>query len=154
MSKISTIYDELYTLISGAFPSKNELINPYELTDNHEQILFNGYGIAWEIGTDTEQFNKQLLAFDREFIVVSTRSYHSTDLDTSPKKTAEKSLYEDQLTIIKTLKAFSEKSNNPTSTVEDIQFIDDNGIELVFNDAQRYLSLASRFKMTYFEKLY
>lgn len=154
MTKISTVYDQLYTLLSAAFPNKSELVNPYELTDNDEQSLRDGFGIAWEIGTDSEQIQKKLLVIDREFIVVSTRVFFSTDLNTSPKKTAEKNLFEDQITIIKTLRSFVEQSTNPAATVEDIQFLDDNGVEFVFNDAQRFLSLGTRFKMTYFESLY
>lgn len=154
MSKITDIYDELYSLISTAFPNKSVLINAYDLADNNEQILKDGFGIAWETGTDTQQMAKQIIVFEREFVVNSVRAYYSTDLNKEPQKTTEKLLFEDQLTIIKTLRSFSEKSNNPLTNVEDIQFIDDSGIEFVFDDAQRYLALNSRFKILYTEKLY
>lgn len=154
MSTISDIYDEIYVLMDAAFPNKMELVNPYELTDNNEQILIDGYGIAWELGTDSDQIVKQIRVIDREFFFVSVRAYFSTDLNTTPKKTAEKLLFEDQLTSMKTLIAYTEQPSSPLSYVDDVQFIDDNGIEFVFSDEQRYLALRSRFRLRYQEKLF
>ena len=154
MSTISDIYDQIYVLLDAVFPNKMELVNPYELTDNNEQILIDGYGVAWELGTDSDQIVKQIRAIDREFFFVSVRAYFSTDLNTTPKKTTEKLLFEDQLTAMKTLIAFTEQPSSPLSYVDDIQFIDDNGIEFVFSDEQRYLALRSRFRLRYQEKLF
>lgn len=154
MTTISNIYDSLYSTLQGQFTTKFELVNPYELSDNNDQYLNDGYAIAWAIGTDNQQLPKVIKGFDREFIVVLTRAYYSTDLDTSKRKTAEKNLLEDQLTVIKLFKSFSEKSNTPTSYVELIEYIDDNGVEFVFTDRQRILALRTRFKITYKEKLY
>ena len=154
MSTISDIYDQIYSLLQTAFPSKMEIVNPYELTDNNEQILIDGYGVAWELGTDSSQIVKQIRVIDREFLFVSVRAYFSTDLNTTPKKTAEKLLFEDQLTAMKTLISFTEQPSSSLSYVEDIQFIDDNGIEFVFNEEQRYMALRSRFQIKYQEKLF
>ena len=94
MSKISTVYDTLLTVLSAIFPEKTRLFYPYSLTDNPEHVLRDGYGL---IKTSTEPVPSELCRFNdaHGFDVVLTREVVRAESQLTPVDEKVKALLED-----------------------------------------------------------
>ena len=140
-----TIHDEIYTTIVTHFPTKTELLNPYDITDNNDLFLKNGFGV--EIGPSnlSDVFSRQIRQFRRDVSISFTKRVLSSDQKTSIRKVAEKSLVSDELTLIAALK------NNISS--EYVEFVSDEGIEYIFDEKESFIRLRCSFIINYVENV-
>lgn len=147
MSNISSIFDRLYDIIGSEFGLKDELKNPYELTDNDDCHSRNGFGIAIGAVSDLETIRKQVINVTRTFSITFTRKIYTTEQNTVARKAAEKLLMEDELTLIKLISDDFDLKRY----AEDVRFVGDDGIQFVFDDRQNYLSLTMNYDVNYTE---
>lgn len=150
MSKISTIREDLETIIDGLLTGYQKIPNPYELEKISNVILRKGYGIAFGPGANT---NRQLgcqLSVDREFAIILTREVAATEHNAEARETVEKSIFEDQYLIIK---AIEKDADLLGSSAANARYVSDNGLEYVGLENSRYFVLVSNFSTEYFENL-
>lgn len=94
MSNITTFYDTLLRASSELFPEKTKIPNPYDLTQNAENFLRDGYGITIN-GSSPEQGEFKNYEYGVLFSVVFAREVLKTNENTSVIETATKALFED-----------------------------------------------------------
>ena len=149
MSKITTIYDEAITLIEGVLPNHQRLANPYQIEENPEIWLDQGYAVAIRTGVNTKRQISCRLSIERQISIVITRKYYGNDADASRKATTEKSLLEDQLLIINEF-----ESQTPFSVSTKSEFVSDSGIVFVFSSEEKpFYMIESTFGIEYFENI-
>jgi len=147
MSKISTIHDQLISLLGTLFSDKQELVDPYELENNDSIILANGYGITIDNAIRSEgAILERYIVFERDVNLILTEKTFGSERDVVARETVEKNILEDQLTAIA---AFEQDST--MRAICDIDLVDDNGIEKVFDDKSNFWTISSRFKIKYEE---
>lgn len=147
MSNISSIFDRVYSIITTNFSTKTELKNPYELIDNDDCNLKNGYGVAWGSVEDLEVIRKQAINLRRNLVITFTKKIYTTEQNTSARKTAEKALMEDELTLINLIS----DDFDLKKYAEDVKFVGDDGISFIFDDRQNYLAVSMSFDVDYTE---
>lgn len=138
-----TIYDRIFVALEAAFPDRKELINPYIITDNNNLYLKSGYGVELGPMAKSEAFNRVQRQFQRNVSISLTEKIASTDKDTLVRRSKEKELISDQLTLITTLK------NNISS--DWVEFVSDEGIEYIFDERDNYIRLRANFIINYNE---
>lgn len=94
MSKISTVYDTLLTILSTIFPEKTRLFDAYIITDNPEHIMRDGYGIR-KTSTDFSVSEFCRFSDSHGFEIVLTREIVHGEDQTGPIDTVVKALLED-----------------------------------------------------------
>lgn len=146
MSTISSLYDSLITRLAVALPSHLRLSNPYDLEQNPERFLNQGYGVAFGTGENTKQIVDCTLSMRMDIIVSVTRQFVGQETDHDGKATVEKNLFEDQLLVIKDF------CNN--ITVGTIDFNGHGGVEFIVTDKSNFLALRSTFSIIYFESIH
>ena len=135
MSFISTLYDYIYSSVTTAFPTKTELKNPEDITDNTEPSLVDGFGIHVESLVSTNEIEQRLKVFEREFKIVFTRKAIKSELNNAARRATEKLLLEDQNTFVQAILS----NTNIISRVIDYQIIDDEGMQFIFKDQKNFL---------------
>jgi hypothetical protein len=150
-TNISSIYDRIVAVCAATFPSKSDLPNGYIPEDNDDVFLKDGYGVSIEPVINDNRIMSCQISFDREVSITLTKKIFASDRDISARRTVEKALMEDELTLIK---AIVEDATLHDLT-GDVQFLDDNGIEFVFNGVTKisYIMLQLRFGVKYIEGL-
>jgi hypothetical protein len=147
MSNISDIYARLDAIIVANFSTKTKLKNPYDLTDNDDYLLKNGYAIAWGEASDTEQLVRNATTFARNIVVRFTKQIFKTEQNTTIKETAEKALFEDELTLIS---KFADDFDL-RKYAQQVNFVGDGGIEFVYDDKNNFIYLTVNFEIIYTE---
>lgn len=155
MTNISTAFTALKTVLQTLFPEGSgyfQLTNPYNIDENPDAALLQGWGLAFGPGENTERLLSCSLSLSRSFTVTLTRARFGGDSITENKEEAELALFEDQFLLIKELENDVTLNNN-ISGITRIVFRSDGGIEDVVTDNDHYVKLTSTFQMEYFEKL-
>lgn len=139
-------YAQIRTELQALFASYTEIDNPYDIEQNPEIQLKTAYGIT--IGTATNATRAICGRADviRSFDIVLCRRINATMNDSATRITAEKNLFEDQMSIIK-------KFEGNIANVKKARYLSDNGIEFLGNDKYNYLVLRSTFEVEYSEAL-
>lgn len=155
MSNISLIYNRVDALLGETFTSGNgyrKMIYPYDLDQNDRFILNKGYGFYISNGNNTDIFFEgNIINAQRELVIILSRVDRGTDFDTDLRESAEKLLFEDQLTLISALN--NDEVLKPLTSK--IVYDSDNGIEFAFDEQERsnYLFLQTSFLFDYIECL-
>jgi hypothetical protein len=149
MSKITSIFDQLKTVISTELPTYKQIPNPYELEAASNVMLAKGYGLAFGAGSNTERQLSCQLSIEREFGVLLTRQMSYTEHDAANRNSLEKTIFEDQYKLIKAI----EKNSSLAQLVAKVAYASDSGIEFLGLESGRYLTLFSAFTCEYFENL-
>ena len=142
MSKISTVYDALVTRLGVLFGAKTRIPNPYELSDNNDQFLVNGYGLTIS-SSDQAPHEFKVFNIERIFNVVFTRELIATDSDETQYDSIAKALLEDVYIVQKDF--YNESQVAVESSVENIGLGTSSGIEFVFSGKKRYLLIEVGF---------
>ncbi len=136
MSNFSTIFDQLVDTTIPAltgFSTKTKLSNPYDLADNDEGQLRDGYGLIIGAADETTpQYMCDFTVVSQEIAVVLTRVVISTPHNTTPLDTAVKALVEDAVTIRKDF--YNPDQLTIPSNIEKIQFNNRSGIEYISDE--------------------
>jgi hypothetical protein len=153
MSKISTFYDALITLINNTFTgsdAKLELDDPYNPENNNEVILKNGFGVQIGELVNDKRTLEGKTTFSKRVSVIFTRQHFGSDRNAAVRRTTEKNLLEDELTLIK---AIWNDGGTLSSSVSHMIFETDGGIESIFNDKTNFLMLRMDFNIKYIETI-
>ncbi len=141
---MNEIYDQIYSVIETLFDTKRELLNPYETEDNNSLRLKQGYSL--EIGPSADTGNMPSgIDFSRAIGITLTKINIASDKSSGDRKTKEKELLAEQLSLIAALKS-------GLTLVNTVSFLGDDGIEYVFNEREDYLKLRSNFNINYFKE--
>lgn len=151
MSSITDIVDQIYSNIATNFSTKSELFDPYDILNNDEQRLENGYGVVVGPASNQASTDNVFEVVNREVGVILSRVLFETDYDSSVRKSYEKQLLEDGLSITQDLYADVDLSGMLSS----IKFVADSGIDYVVlgEDERRYIFTALTFTIKYRETL-
>lgn len=150
MSKISTVYDAIVTLIEGSLTGYEKLPNAYDNTDNNELYLTKGYGVAFSAAQNTERFTGcRKASTRREFSVFLTRLIDVTAHDTTGHATLEKSLMEDLFLLVKAI----EVDPDLGGAAANAKYEADGGIEILEGDRSKYLFIEAAFSAEYIDNL-
>jgi len=149
MSKISSVYDALHTLVSSELTGYTQLTNPYQREDNSTLFLEKGYGIAVSGGANTNRKLGGKKTYERTFQLVLTNLLAATEHDTTAKENAEKSLLEDHATLITAFERDSDLGGNAALNIA----LTDDGIEFLEGGRTKYISLEITVTVEYFETI-
>lgn len=150
MSKISDIVDNFRTELANQFPDHFEHFNPYIIEQNDDHTLDKGYSFFPGPAENTDEFVGCKASIGRTFTVNLTRRYFGTPEDASERIATEKEIFEDQRLLINLFEKMPELNGDDLSLV---QFLGDNGIELIVGESISHLAVISRFNIRYFENL-
>lgn len=147
---ISNIHDELYILMGTLFPAKKALADPFNIYNNDEFFLADGYGIYIGSAVNTHREVACRLSISRQIMITLTKAPYAGHKDLDKLKLAEKNLLEEHLTLINDF-----AKNDAYATIRTIKrnYINDGGIERVFGESRSFLSIKTIFEIEYFENL-
>lgn len=152
MSTISEIYDALHSMISSTLSTHKKLFDPYQLEENPEHALTQGYGLAIGGAQNNEDLLSGQISLSRDMSVILTRRLSAYQTDAAQKGVAEKQLLEDLRLIIRatemnpSLNGFIANSSLVSTT-----FIGDEGISQIAETS--FIQLIANFRIKYFEQL-
>lgn len=150
MSKISQIIDGLAEFLSKGYPAPStEHVNPYALELNDEFSLRDGWSFFLGPATNTQEYASSKMSIERDVVINRTVQNFGAKEDISIRRTTEKELMEDQYDIVLEM----EKDPVIQDLLELIQFVGDNGIELIQGEETQFLALRSTFTIRYNEQL-
>lgn len=144
MSAISTAYDALKTRIEAKLlPSSGwlKIPNPYEMENNSDGVLRQGYGIKIMDATSVQAITCNY-HIDRTFGIVISRECMNTDHDADGIATVEKQIMEDLVLLI----ADFELNTTLNTGLIFCGYLGDGGIQLIRRQ-QAYLYLEAQFKV-------
>lgn len=148
MSKISTAYDELNTILIGLFPNKIQLANAISIEQNTDAALKDGYGIHIGPGLNTNRHVSCKMSLQRGMTIILTIQSFANELRTAERYVAMKALLEEHFILTKRFE------NDPTlTTAGNFVFLSDAGIQQVINESNQFFKIETLFKMEYFEDL-
>lgn len=155
MSNITTAFDAIKAKMLVLFPEVSgyyQLTNPYDVEENTITMHEKGWGVALGPGTNTNRQLSCRLSVQRDITIVLTRRRYANELDTPSKESAEKSILEDQYTLIKALEK-DPTINSSVSGIARFVFASDGGIETILAESDAFIKLVTVFNMEYFENL-
>lgn len=148
--KFETFYDRLRVVIPTltGFTAKAELSNPYEVEDNLEGAMRDGWGVA--IGETSEGQAEYNSSVDiQTFGVVLTREVVKTENNPQPMVDTVKAMKADVLTLKRGLMDLMAIE----STIENLNYIGTSGIDTVEADRHRIISITVAFSANIRETL-
>jgi hypothetical protein len=149
-TKISTIYDSIYTKISGVLTDHKELYYPTQIELNDEILLEKGFAISLGNATPSNRNLSCLYWIRRDILITNTLSVFAPNTNDTIRKTKEKDLFENQIKIILAV----EKDTYLQSQITNFRFDGDNGIQYIYGEANNnFIMLQSRISFEYFENL-
>ncbi len=148
MSTISTAYDNLVTLMGTTFSTHSRMPNPIKPEENDEQILRLGWGISI-LPAAFPSLNSCQWEVNREIQLILSRKIEAREDDAVNRADPQKSLLEDQFTLMQAI----ENDVNLSGSVTGITATGDNGIEYAFLEKDNYVMVRTNFALQYFENL-
>ncbi len=153
MSKISTIYDQLISVvIPTLLPDHTRVPNAYSLEDNIEGLLRQGWGLRvnssspTEDGSDFKSFNNI-----RSFSIIVVREVVKTESEFDTLDTVSKNLLEDIYTLQKDL--LNVDQIDIETSIEQISTGATSGIEFVLGDKFNFAFIEAEFEINIRENL-
>jgi hypothetical protein len=149
MTAISDLYDGIDSILVGLFPAPTykELVWPDVPELDNTLTLSRGYGFYIGPKTGVSLTTGRYQQFEADIIVRQTIINRGTDRDLTIKKTAEKTLLEDQFTLVD----YFRLNTAPIAKVWRIDYVSDAGIERVFTDKQNYVMITTVLRAVYAE---
>lgn len=148
MSNVSDIHAALKARMASLFPSKTIIPNPFDVADNSDNLLKDGYGIYYgPAGLADFDLGIHLQSYQREFNIVLAKKVYRLESNTDQFETVQLALIEDQNTIVN---SFADIRSIDINVVR-LEYVSDGGIEFVFNEKNNYLALTTSFDVTYKE---
>lgn len=148
-TKITQAYDAIVTRMGTLLPNHTRLSNPYQLDQNTEPALKQGWGLKVESGSNTNRHVNCQLSIERTLTIAITRKYYAMELNAASKATTEKDLLEDQFIVVKDF----EKNSALEGIVARAIYTSDTGILFVFNEEKPFYKIETTFTIEYFESL-
>ncbi|MEM5807968.1 MAG: hypothetical protein QW818_02445 [Candidatus Aenigmatarchaeota archaeon] len=141
-TRITLVYDKLITEISALFPQKRRLLDPYNLTQNPERILADGWGLRkGSVDLALREFNTITDAHNFTFILTSELVRSETQINLVDD--VVKSLAEDLFLFRERIYRYDELGI--TQDVTQIDMGSASGIEEIISGNGRFLTLSVEF---------
>jgi len=153
MSSISNFYDNLIALIGTTFTganAKKELVDPYNISENNDIILKNGFGVILGQTSNPKGILGSQILLERTIELVFTKQHVGSDRDTAARRTTEKLLLEDELLMIKGIWG---EGGTLSETVPYLLYSGNEGLSYVFSEKKNFLMLKMIFNVKYNESL-
>ena len=144
---ITSVFDALVTRISTILPNHIRLTNPYDIAQNNERYLKQGWGLGLGPAVNTRRFNSCQFTTQRDFILSITRQYYARESDVASKATTEKEIFEDLYLVSKDI----QKHNTLNDGLYIVTYQGDNGIQSVFSEKDVWLYVQVRITVDYTE---
>jgi hypothetical protein len=146
---LTQIYDAIVSRIETLFPNHRRLSDPYDLENNPDNLLKQGWGLAAGPGGDnTERYVSCTESLSVNMTVPFTRAAFSRELDSSTKAAADKLLLEDMQVL-----ADDVLKNNLNIQGPLINFVGFDGIDSVRADERRYVQIGCNITVENFKLL-
>lgn len=148
MSSITILFDEIKDRLETLFPTPTyrELIQPRILEQNDTLALKRGWGFIVGPGRNQGTSLSDVVRFEREISIAQSIIHRGTDRDITIRETAEKTLLEDQFTLINSF------IYDNFVGLHNIDYLDDTGIDYVFVDQTNYIAITTNFTIKYEEQ--
>jgi hypothetical protein len=147
---ITDIITNLYALVSGSLTTYNELRDPYDIENNTELFLKNGFAIAVGDGTNEEAQSTSCHRWTRRnFTITLTNKITTTRENKAAIKTLQKDLMEDQETIIQAIYDDSTLSGK----VVDCKYVSDTGIQYLDVEQIKYFRIDITIEVLYIKQV-
>lgn len=148
MSNVSTIHSAIKSRLSTIFPNKTVIPNPFELDQNNDNLLKDGYGIFYGAASLPEfDLGIHIQGYLREFNIVLAKKVYRLEVDSQPFETVQLALLEDQNTMVNSLA--NVRSIDPN--VVRLEYVSDSGVEFIFSEKNNYLAITTNFDVSYKE---
>ena len=148
MSKITDYYNALNALIQTELPSYVGIPNPYELEQNPNIFLQQGYAIGFGDGNNPEPLLNCKYSYNRTILLALTKQVTANITDFDGMSADALQLLED---LHKLLLAI-EKENN-LGGASSSRIASDPGVQLLVFGEAKYLALQIQITIQYFESL-
>jgi hypothetical protein len=145
-TKFTSVYDSLRAAIAAVLTTHRELNNPYILTDDADIMYDKAWTLAIGSGTNTNRTISPYVNIGREFNIVIAQKYSAPQRDITARLTAEKTLLNYQLDVLKALEPYT------TTDIIKVNYVSDSGIEFLGGDRIGYLILQTLISVEYFEQ--
>lgn len=146
-TKISTIYDNLASVVATALPDYLRFPNPYAIDANTFLHQRAGYGISIGAGVDTRRYLGCLISWEREFTISLVRQITTTQNNTSIRSGIEKDILDDHDILRKAIYNNSTLSGQAIKTT----LISDSGLSFIDGDRMKFLALEMLISVEYEE---
>lgn len=147
---ISSIHDDLYSLMGALFPSKKVLADSLNLYNNDELFLADGFAIYIGPANNTRREVACRLSVSRQIVISLTKAPYAGHKDIDKIKKAEKDLLEELQIVIND---FSKNDSYATLRTIKRDYLSDGGIIRAFGESRSVLSIQAIFNVEYFETL-
>lgn len=151
MSQISTLYDAMHTMVAAVLPDTLRLHNAYDLADNPEHLLANGYAVVMGGAINNEEMLSGRLTITRELKLILTRRLSAFQTDAVKKGVSEKLLLEDIIAVTKAFEVDPYLNGVASPDLCYAKFVSDEGISLI--EETSFIQISATFNIKYFEKL-
>ena len=144
MSKITTVYDELLTILAAIFPEKKRIFNPYSLTDNPQHNLRDSYGL---LKTTTDRVDAEFKGFtdSHGFKVVLTKEVVRMESQTDQVDDVHRELIEDAFELRERIYRYDKLGL--TSEVVNTEIGSVSGVEQFYNEKAKFVSISIDFNI-------
>lgn len=146
---LSTVYDGIVTRMGALFPNHARLGDPYDIDENPDLLLKQGWALA--IGPsaeNTQRYATCIGSLGVNIVITFTRQFFARELDPSTKSTTEKLLLED----VQILKDDCDK-NNLNLSGPNTRWLSFDGISKVRNDKFKIIQISCNVLVENFKNL-
>lgn len=147
-TKEQAIYTFLIAKVKEILPNKRQLRNKFDLTDNDDQFLKDGFSIVVGAGINNQTLNNYFQSLSRTYTISITERVEGRDRDISKFEIAEKELLAKKEALISGLITYKGADKG----YSEIRYESDNGVEAIFGEKKNYLFTSIDFIVTYGNK--
>ena len=150
-SNTSLFYDAVKTALAATLTTHNYLSDPYSPEQCSEEQLEKGYGFYFGAGVNTNLQMSCQQSVERIVTLVITRRAVALERNRVGKEDVEKLLLDDLFAVQSRFESDANiKSNN---NIASFSYVEDSGIEPVFDDKKTHLKIVANFKIVVFDNL-
>lgn len=141
-SKITTVYSTLLSTLATLYPNKTRIPNPYDLEQNPDGFLRDGYGLR--VGpSNLEESEFKNYRYELDISVILTKEILRTEEDTTAMESQTLALLEEMHTVRKDF--YNVDQLGIESNIERIDIGSSSGIEFLRGDKFNYTFLEVGF---------
>lgn len=144
MSNVTNVYNGLLEKLAEKFPAKSRIPNPYNLPDNIDNFLIDGFGVKVGPEGQSEFVEFNSFCVNREFTIVFTREMVATSSNTDVPDDISLKLLED---IYEARKMITAPDKMGISSIQKADNGSASGVTEVKAESRKYLSMEVSFNI-------
>lgn len=141
-SKVTTVYSTILSTLGTLFPNKTRIPNPYDLTQNADGFLRDGYGVKFN-GSSFVESEFCVYRYSANISVVFTNEILRTEEDTTTMESVTNSLLENMHEVRKDF--YNVDQLGIEASIDSVDIDSSTGIEFIEGDKFNYASLEVNF---------